>query len=49
MKRDARSLTKEAQEEKRLTAIRMRRQGFQFKDIAAAVEVHISTVFDWEI
>lgn len=47
MKRDARSLTKEAQEEKRLTAIRMRRQGFQFKDIAAAVEVHISTVFGW--
>lgn len=47
MKRDARSLSKDAQEEKRLTAIRMRQQGFAYKDIAAAVDVHISTVFDW--
>lgn len=44
---DARTLSPAEQKEKRRTALRMRQQGYRFKDIAAALDVHQRTVQEW--
>lgn len=44
---DARSLSPEAQKEKRTTALRMRAQGYTFQSIADALGVHLRTVQHW--
>lgn len=44
---DARTLTPEAQKEKRGTALRMRELGYTFQSIAEALGVHLRTVQHW--
>lgn len=44
---DARTLSPEAQKEKRTTALRMREQGYTFQSIADALGVHLRTVQHW--
>lgn len=47
MKTDARTLSPQEQREKRATALRMREQGYTYKAIGEAVDVHPSTVAHW--
>lgn len=46
-KEDARSLPAAAQEEKRKQAVRLRQQGFSYREIAEVVGVHLGTVGKW--
>ena len=46
-KQDARSLPAAVQEEKRKHAVRMRKQGSSYQEIAEAVGVHVGTVGKW--
>jgi len=44
---DARTLTKETQEQLRKQAIRLRKQGKSYKEIAEVVGVNDNTVWKW--
>lgn len=46
-KEDARTLSSAAKEEKRKQAIRLREEGYSYKDIADMVGVHFETVGKW--
>jgi transposase len=47
-KPDARSISPEAQREKRITAMNMRKRGYTFKSIAEALGVNARTVQKWD-
>ena len=47
MKTDARKVSPQEQREKRATALRMREQGYTYKAIGEAVDVHPRTVAHW--
>ncbi len=44
---DARKLTRDAQQQLRNQAIRLRNKGLQYKSIADILDIHISTVIKW--
>lgn len=47
MKEDARTLSTQAQEEKRKQAIRLHKKGLRYKEIAELVGVHFETIGKW--
>lgn len=47
MKIDARKVSTEAQQEKRQTAIKLRKKGMSWKEVAQIVEVNHTTIARW--